>query len=109
MREGLGEIHIEFAADVPGAGGHRKLVFENRHQSAIGAYLVNCLVPRDPDIRIIAQNRSYQQSFYQVDYEQIRAVPPLGRALVGIIAVALFARLAMFWRREGKPAMHRAQ
>jgi hypothetical protein len=100
MREGLGEIHIEFTADVPGAGGRRKLVFENRHQSATGAYLVNCLVPRDPDIRIIAQNRNYQQSVYQLEYEQARAVRPVGGALVGIIALVLFARLAMLSRRE---------
>jgi hypothetical protein len=100
MKEGLGEIHIEFTASLPDAGRRRKLIFENRHQSAIAAYLVNCLIPRDPDIRIVAQNRNYQQSFYQLDYEQARAVPPLGRALVGVIAIGLFARLAMFWRRK---------
>jgi hypothetical protein len=100
MREGLGEIHIEFTASVPGAGHRRKLVFENRHQRAIAAYLVNCLVPRDPYIRIVAQNRNYQQSFYQLDYEQAGLARPLGRALVGIIAIGLFARLAMFWRRK---------
>ena len=98
MKEGLGEIHIEFTAGVSGAIGRRQLVFENRHQSEIAAYLVNCLVPRDPDIRITTQNRNYQQSFYQVDYEQARAVPPLGRALVGVIALALLARLALLWR-----------
>jgi len=31
---------------------------------------VNCLVPRDPDIQIVAQNRNEQQSFYQLDYVQ---------------------------------------
>ena len=98
MREGLGEIRIEFTAVMSGAGGRRKLIFENRHQSAIAAYLVNCLVPRDPDIRIIAQNRNYQQSFYQLDYEQAGTARPVGRALVGIIALALLARLAMLWR-----------
>jgi hypothetical protein len=59
MKEGLGEIRIEFAADVPRGSANRRLIFENHHQSGIAAYLVNCLVPRDPDIRVSAQNRNY--------------------------------------------------
>src|SRR5690348_8195960 len=66
MREGRGEIQLEFTADVPGGGPNRRLIFENHHQSRIAAYLVNCLVPRDPGIRITAQNRNYWQSFYQL-------------------------------------------
>jgi hypothetical protein len=46
------------------------MVFENHHQGAIAAYLVNCLVPCDRDIRVAAQNRDQQQSFYQMDYVQ---------------------------------------
>ena len=53
---------------LPRGGPNRRLIFENHHESRIAAYLVNCLVPRDPDIRITAQNRNYQQSFYQLDY-----------------------------------------
>jgi len=48
MRDGVGGIQIEFQADLPAGGPKRRLVFENRHQSRIGAYLVNCLVPSDP-------------------------------------------------------------
>lgn len=70
MKEGLGEIQLEFDADVPGGGPNRTLIFENQHQSRIAAYLVNCLIPRDPNIRVTAQNRNYQQSFYQLDYAQ---------------------------------------
>lgn len=70
MREGLGEIHIEFTADVPHGGRNRRLILQNNHQRQNAAYLVNCLVPRDPDIRIVAQNRNEQQSFYQLDYVQ---------------------------------------
>jgi hypothetical protein len=68
LKEGLGEVLIEFAADVPSGTRERKLVFENHHQSRIAAYLVNCLVPRDPVIRVTGQNRNYEQSFYQLDY-----------------------------------------
>jgi hypothetical protein len=68
MKEGLGEIQIEFSADLLRGGANRKLVFENHHQSRIAAYMVNCLVPRDKNIRITAQNRNEDQSFYQLDY-----------------------------------------
>ena len=48
MKEGLGEIHIEFSCRLaPRAVRNRRLVFENHHQSRISAYLVNCLVPHD--------------------------------------------------------------
>src|SRR5580765_6648449 len=67
MRDGSGEIHVEFYADLPRGGASRKLEFENRHQRKISVYLVNVLVPRDPDIRIVSQNRNYSQSFYELD------------------------------------------
>jgi hypothetical protein len=69
-KEGLGEIQIEFSATLPRGGPNRRLVLENRHQRRIAAYLVNCLVPRDPDIRIVAQDRNEQQSVYRLDYVQ---------------------------------------
>ena len=31
---------------------------------------MNCLVPEDPEIRVTAQNRNYEQSVYQLDYMQ---------------------------------------
>src|SRR5580704_5671416 len=70
LRQGLGEIHIEFTVDLPRGGAERKIVIENHHQNSISAYLVNCLVPSDPNIRILAQNRNETQSFYQLDYSQ---------------------------------------
>jgi hypothetical protein len=71
MREGLGEIKIEFAADLTPGGSNRKIVFENHHQRPISAYLVNCLVPRDHDIQIVAQIRNANQSFYALEYAQV--------------------------------------
>jgi hypothetical protein len=70
MKVGLGEILIEFTADLPEGGPNRKLIFENHHQRRIAAYMVNCLVPRDPGIQIVAQHRDELQSFYQLDYVQ---------------------------------------
>ncbi len=70
LKQGRGDIQIEFIADVPRSGVQRKLIYENRHETRIGAYLVNCLVPRDPDVRITAQKRNYQQSLYELNYVQ---------------------------------------
>jgi hypothetical protein len=107
MKEGRGEIQLEFNAGVPRGGPHRRLIFENHHQSRIAAYLVNCLVPRDPDIRITAQSRNYVQSFYQLDYVQadVRSGALSSswwsdvRGWPGTSALLLFAWLASLWRR----------
>jgi hypothetical protein len=71
LREGLGEIQFEFSANIPYPhSGNRTLQFENSHQPRIGAYLVNALVPSDPQIRIASQTRNFQQSSYRLDYSQ---------------------------------------
>lgn len=107
MQEGRGEIQLEVIADVPLSGRNRRLVFENHHEGAIGAYLINTLIPRDPDIRITAQNRNYQQSFYQLDYVQNGGAKPMfvawlsdTREWLGIIAFLLSVRLAFIWRHS---------
>ncbi len=71
IKEGVGEIQIDFTVDLPPGGSQRRIVFENHHQNAISAYLVNCLVPSDANIRILAQNRNETQSFYQLDYAEL--------------------------------------
>ena len=107
MREGLGEIHIEFSADLPRTGTNRKLVFENHHQSRIAAYLVNCLIPRDRNIQFLAQKRNENQSFYQLDYEQrgsSYAPSPQytvkGRAWLGSVVLIICAGLVLVWRQR---------
>lgn len=70
MALGLGAIRIEITAAVPAGHPDRKLVFENHHQGAISAYLVNCLVPQDPAIKILTQRRNETQSLYELDYSQ---------------------------------------
>lgn len=108
MKEGRGEIQLEFDADVSSGGPNRRLIFENRHQSGIAAYLVNCLVPRDPGIRITAQNRNYQQSLYQVDYMQddVRSGPQSSAwwssswGWLGGAALLLFGGFAFVWQRS---------
>jgi hypothetical protein len=107
MREGLGEIQIEIQAELPRNGTHQRLTFENHHQSQIAAYLVNCLVPSDPNLRVVSQYRNYPQSFYQVDYEQtsVGSGSPLvtgagASVLLAAATVLLFAGLAFFARQR---------
>jgi hypothetical protein len=108
MKEGRGEIQIELIADLPRGGHDRKLVFENRHESRIAAYQVNSLVPRDPDIRIVRQNRSYSQAFYEVEFTQadvrsnalsLGGLPAAPKPL-GTVALLLAAWGTLLWRRR---------
>jgi hypothetical protein len=108
MKEGLGEIRIAFDGDLPPGDTNRKLIFENHHLSRIAAYQVNCLVPRDSDIRIVAQNRNYSQSHYELDFVHaaVASGPPLlawwsgSGSLLGPIALVLLARLALLLRQR---------
>ena len=111
MKYGRGEIRIEFDARLPQGGPNRKLIFENRHQSRIAAYQVNCLVPRDPGIRILAQNRNYSQSFYELDFVQAGA-PATSLSLTWLtaaekplvmVALLLVAWLALRWGQRARP------
>ncbi|HEY2589918.1 MAG TPA: hypothetical protein VGI81_29510 [Tepidisphaeraceae bacterium] len=112
MKEGLGDIVLNVDAEVPPGGANRTLVFENQHQSRIAVYMVNCLLPDDPDIRVIAQSRNYEQSFYQLDYVQagIRSTPPTPapksaswstfRLFLGADGLVVFGWLAFLWQRR---------
>ncbi len=111
MKEGRGDIQLDVDAEVPRGGQSRRLVFENHHQPRIAAYLVNGLVPTDRDITITAQDRNYEQSFYQLDYEETDRSEPVARAAwstvggwLGAGALVLFARLALLWRRPPRRA-----
>jgi hypothetical protein len=114
MNDGLGEVRIEFEADLPAGGSKRRLVLENHHQSSIAAYQVNCLVPRDRDIRIIAQERNYTQSHYELDYEQagsrsglLSFVLSSGGGWLAAIAILLLGRLTWLWFGGGwRPLPH---
>ncbi len=69
MKEGLGEIQLNIRLPLAKPAAREKLVLENHHQRAISAYLVNCLKPTDPALRIVTQHRSADQSRYELEYE----------------------------------------
>ena len=109
LQDGRGTIELAFDAAVPRGGINRRLVFENHHQRAMAEYLVNGLVPRDPDIRLGTQQRSFDQSTYQLDYAQAGiASPPasIPRSTgvfgwVAALALLLFAGFTSVRRRGG--------
>jgi hypothetical protein len=74
MKQGVGQIDIELASRVPAGGANREIILENHHLPAISAYLMNALVPSDPALRITAQNRNEQQTYYALDYSQSTGV-----------------------------------
>jgi hypothetical protein len=98
MKEGRGQIQIDFDADLPFGAPTRKLKLENRHQSRISAYQVNSLVPRDPGIQILAQNRNYTQSIYEMEFATERARPKIAGSPLGAIALLLAGGIALLWR-----------
>jgi hypothetical protein len=109
LKDGRGTIELAFDAAVQRRGGDRRLVFENRHQRAMAEYLVNGLVPRDADIRLGAQQRSFDQSVYRLEYKQagIAPQPAVIPRSTGIFAwlaataILLFAGFASVRRRRG--------
>ncbi len=109
MKEGLGEIVMDLEARVPPGRANRRLVFENHHQQAVGAYLVNCLAPTDPDIRIAAQSRNYDQSLYQLDYAQA-GIHPIALASsssihVWLLAAGVVLLISLFFLLRGRVRM----
>jgi len=93
---------------VPTGASPSKIV----HQSGIAAYQVNCLVPRDAEIQILAQKRNDSQSHYELDYIQTsdRSASRLsawwsdGRKWVGALALLLAGRSTALWRRRSRAA-----
>lgn len=69
MRQGLGDMVFTFQSDPPEGPGPHTLTFEDRHQASIAAYLVNALEPLDQSIRIVRQDRSYDQSRYRLEFD----------------------------------------
>ena len=101
IKEGIGEIHIDFDTDLPTGGPHRTLVIENHHEPRISVYLMNSLIPQDRDIRVIAQNRNQNQSHFRLDYTQ--GIPQQS-SLLSLWRPRLVTRLAPF---AGVPSMFR--
>ena len=88
MAQGTGTIRLHASATFPqaGAGTHR-VYYRNAHQSEIGAYLVNALVPEDKHIQISQQSRDYAQ--HEVTVEYAVSGPPLLWSSISWLAAGL--------------------
>jgi hydrogenase/urease accessory protein HupE len=67
LHNGAGDIIMTFIASLP-SGSRHSIELENTHQRTNAVYLVNTLLPNDRNIRIIGQERSYDQSRYRLDF-----------------------------------------
>ncbi len=106
MKEGRGEIQLDLSAELPSGGRNRKLIFENRHESRIAAYQVNCLVPRDPDIRITAQQRNYSQSLYRLEYARTDLGFGLTWLAIWFSGFGWLGLTALFLLRQARSGKH---
>ncbi|MBS1102845.1 hypothetical protein JK202_07400 [Gluconobacter sp. Dm-62] len=65
IREGTGVLDLEFTSSASLRNSSNHLAYSNRGTAT--AWLVNCLLPRDPSLRVVHQRRSRNQSDYQLD------------------------------------------
>jgi hypothetical protein len=67
----------------------------------MSVYLMNCLVPQDHDIRLVAQKRNQNQSYYRIDYAQSGVQYPSSISMWQsrlALAVASFAGVPSMFR-----------
>jgi hydrogenase/urease accessory protein HupE len=76
IKEGMGDIVLAFEANLPPGASRHRLTYENHHRSDVAAYLVNCLLPNDPAISIVGQDRNYDQSSYRLQFAQGEPATP---------------------------------
>ncbi|QJD95493.1 HupE/UreJ family protein [Mucilaginibacter robiniae] len=72
--KGLGDIIISLSASLPPGTSQHTLKLKNHHQRSISVYLVNCLLPNNPDIQVMGQSRTYDQSVYQLSFTTDKAL-----------------------------------
>ncbi len=68
IKAGLGDITLVFSVAIHSTAGHHLLTLVNRHENRIAVYLVNTLQPTDPEISVLSQSRSYDQSSYSLGF-----------------------------------------
>jgi hypothetical protein len=72
MAAGIGTARLRVSAAFPSTGsGRHQIYFRNTHQSEIGVYLVNALIPADKQIQITGQRRDYLQHELTIEYEVV--------------------------------------
>ena len=94
MLQGLGEIHIDYAASLLIADERDRshsLIVVNRHWNTGSVYLFNAEVPSDLSLRIFEQKRNTRQTVYELDYQYMGGVGDSGS--LGSRVRLLFSRI----------------
>lgn len=68
LRAGSGVMELQFDLPMQMTAGHYRLTYTNATTEPDVVHLVNCLVPQDPTIHVTGQERSKDQSVYQLDF-----------------------------------------
>ncbi|EHH68701.1 hypothetical protein [Gluconobacter morbifer] len=68
IRGGTGVLDLRFTIQAPLQNGPNRLTYTNRGAGPETVWLVNCLLPQDPDLHVLQQRRSRDQSDYQLDF-----------------------------------------
>lgn len=74
IKKGMGDIQLFLTAAMANSSSKHQLIFKNNGQGSTAIYLVNCLMPEDPNIRITTQSRNNDQSYYTLDFTTVN--PP---------------------------------
>ena len=89
IRLGVGTIQVRATVNVSGTGaGRHQIAYLNTHRSRWSVYLVNALVPADPGILIVGQQRDRAQHGLTLDYT-VRANRPTARTWSLLAALAM--------------------
>jgi hypothetical protein len=102
MSQGVGITRLRASATFPPvAAGLHRIYYRNTHQSNIGAYLVNALVPEDEHIQIQHQTRDYQQHELTLEYSIVSSswngLWWVAAGLAVICSLAVGRRGARYW------------
>src|ERR1043166_270639 len=108
MREGLGEVLIDYTMALPKRTGARTFILANSHRSDQSVYMVNVLAPGDATIRIVDQKRDPRQSRYELDFRQEAVAAATDKAPISAeqtrwqgLGLARFFQLGMNHIAEG--------
>jgi hypothetical protein len=94
MTSGIGTTRLRATATFPPAiAGRHQVYYRNTHQSEIGAYLVNALVPTDKEIQINEQRRDYLQREVTIEFRvgSATAWSPIWWLLAGLAMACVLA------------------